>query len=446
MLLAVLFACSSVAGESEIRAALQAGTGVVRLPAGPLDITSELAVPAGAHDLEIRGQGALLRVAPSFRGRAVFVVSGAVRVRFANFTIDGNRAALETRAGLPGYDVPFARFTVNNGILAEGVQGLTVAGVQFRNVAGFAVLASASAGVLLEDLRVEDCGSRNRHGRNNATGGVLLEEGAKDFRVLRSTFERVRGNAVWTHSLYTSPRNQDGRIEDNRFRDIGRDAIQVGHATRVRVEGNTGQRIGYPIEDVDVEGGGTPVAIDTAGNVDASLYAHNRFEEINGKCVDLDGFHDGEVRSNTCVNRRPAEEYPFGHFAVVMNNTNPDMESRNITVAGNEIDGAKFGGIFVIGTGHRIVGNRMRRLNLAGCNERSEKFGCRHFPGEPDLLQSGVYLGRRAERPAPARGNLVAENEISGWKMKTRCIGAAPGVRLEDNRLQGNTCRDGGGP
>ncbi len=79
---------------------------------------------------------------------------------------------------------------------------------------------------------------------------------------------------------------------------------------------------------VDVENGGTPVGIDTAGNVDQSTYEHNRFEEIDGKCIDLDGFHDGAVRGNTCINRRPPEDYPFGHFGIVFNNASIEMRSR----------------------------------------------------------------------------------------------------------------------
>ena len=76
----------------------------------------------------------------------------------------------------------------------------------------------------------------------------------------------------------------------------------------------------FPSDLVDVENGGTPVGIDTAGNVEQSIYEHNRFEEIDGKCIDLDGFHDGAVRGNTCINRRPPEDYPFGHFGIVFNN------------------------------------------------------------------------------------------------------------------------------
>jgi hypothetical protein len=57
------------------------------------------------------------------------------------------------------------------------------------------------------------------------------------------------------------------------------------------------------------------------------------------------------------------------------------------------------------------------------------------------MLRSGIYLGRGAERPAPARGNTVEDNEITGYKMDTRCIGRAPGVRVEDNDVRGNRCR-----
>src|SRR5262249_28820617 len=160
----------------------------------------------------------------------------------------------------------------------------------------------------------------NGNGRNNTSGGILLEEGTTRFTVRDSRFMNIRGNGVWTHSMYTSPRNSDGLIAGNRFEQIARDAIQVGHATRVRVERNTGIKIGYPLEEIDAEGGGTPVAIDTSGNVDASSYTGNRFEEINGKCIDLDGFHDGLIARNTCINKGKAEDYPWGHFAIVMNN------------------------------------------------------------------------------------------------------------------------------
>jgi hypothetical protein len=216
----------------------------------------------------------------------------------------------------------------------------------------------------------------------------------------------------------------------------------VGHATRVRVEDNRGERIGFPPEIVDIENLATPVAIDTAGNVDHVDYLRNRFEEINGKCIDLDGFHDGAVRGNHCVNRRLPQEYVFGQFGIVMNNTNPDMHSRNIEIADNEIDGTKFGGLFVIGSGHRITGNVFQHINRAGCNENAKEFNCIYKADEPEMLESGIYLGRGGARAEETRDNVIRGNQISGHKMSAHCIVAAPGVSLTRNTITGNTCSD----
>jgi hypothetical protein len=443
VLVTVLLACVGCATkESRLRHELDRGTGTVRLPAGVIEISSELVVPKGAHGLQVLGapSGTVLRASSSFRGRAILRVERADRVVLAGFAIDGNRAALERRAGLPPSDVPFCRFTEDNGILAEDVKGLAISDVRLSNVAGFAILISRSSEVRIERVRVEDSGSRNTKGRNNTTGGILLEEGTSGFQVLSCTFRNVRGNGIWTHSLYTSPRNRDGLISGNRFASMGRDAIQVGHASAMRVENNSGTRIGYPFEEVDVEGGGIPVAIDTAGNVDGSTYARNHFEEANGKCIDLDGFHHGEVRGNACTNRGSAGDYPHGHYGIVFNNSNPDMQSEGVTVAGNVIDGAKFGGIFVIGTGNTIVENKLTNLNLARCNESGAKYGCLYYPDQPDLLRSGIYLGQGAARPAAARGNTITGNEISGYGMRERCIVAAPGVSLSWNKAERNRC------
>jgi len=427
--------------EAALRALLQRASGLVTLPAGTVEITRELALPERAHDLEIRGaeEGTVLRAAAGFRGRAILSLHGAARVRLTGFTIDGNRAALEEPLGLPPHDLTFARFYPNNGILARDSETLTIEDVKLFNVTNLAVLITRCRTVRIRRLHLEDCGSRDAKGRNNTTGGILFEDGTTDFEVRDSVFRRIRGNGVWTHSLFTAPRNRDGLIAGNQFHELGRDAIQVGHATRVRVERNRGTRIGYPVADVDPNA--TPVAVDTAGNTDRSVYAHNRFEDVNGKCIDLDGFHHGEVLSNTCINRRPRQEYPYGHFGIVLNNTNPDMQSEEITLRGNHIEGAVYGGIFLIGSRHRIVGNRLLNLNQARCEPGRP--GCLYWADEPALLSSGIYLGQRAERPAVTKDNLIENNEITGYRMRAGCIAAAPGVALRDNRIGENRCLDG---
>ena len=392
----------------------------VQLAPGTIEIHQEMVLEDGA---ELRGaaSGSVLHAAADFHGRALIVVRGN-HVLLRDFTVDGNREKLESRLGLPGYDVPFARFTPGNGVLADGVAQLTIQNVRFREIAGFAVLVSRSRQVSIDGVRVADSGSRNAAGRNNTTGGILLEEGTSDFRVTRCELRNIRGNGIWTHSLYTSPRNARGVFAENRFDTIGRDALQVGHATEVRVEGNSGKRIGYPEDTVDAQ----PVGIDTAGNVDGSIYTRNQFTAVNGKCIDLDGFHDGEVSRNVCVE--------IGGFGIVMNNTNPDMQSRNVRIEDNRLDGVKYGGIFVIGENNVIQRNRLLNLNTAHC-------GCYYTAGEPDMFRSGIYLGKGAERPAPARGNRIEENEITGYQMDRRCIGGAPSIYPNWNTLRGNRCR-----
>lgn len=419
------------------------------LPAGVVNVAAELRIPEGAHDLVIAGdpKGTVLRLVAGFQGRAAIVCERGANLRFTGFTIDGQRAGVTERAGLPPSNVRFADFYKRNGILAISIAGLSLEGVTFRNVWGFAVLASRSSNVHMDHLTVQDSGGRNQKGRNNTSGGVLLEEGTTGFEVRSSTFHRILGNGVWTHSNYGSPRNERGVIANNTFHEIGRDAIQLGHATGVRVEGNSGDHIGYPFDAVDVESGATPVAIDTSGNVDHSLYTRNRFEELNGKCIDLDGFHDGSVTFNTCVNRGTAESYPHGHFGIVVNDYNPDMRSEHITIADNTIDGAKFGGVFLLGSSHTVVRNRLLNLNLAHCNDSASKFGCVAIQGEPDVLQAGIYLGRIAaewaqKRADASRGHVIRDNVITGFKMETHCVMAAPGVKLRDSVVEGNACRN----
>jgi hypothetical protein len=127
-------------------------------------------------------------------------------------------------------------------------------------------------------------------------------------------------------------------------------------------------------------------------------------------------------------------------YGIVMNNTNPDMQSRNIRIVENFLDSTLYGGIFVIGTGHTIARNRLFDINTSHCNESAAQAGCYYIPGEPHMLQSGIYLGSRAERPAPARENVIDENDITGFKMRDRCVKSAP--TAGPNIIRGNVCRD----
>jgi hypothetical protein len=414
-------------------------TGSTFLAPGTVEVTTEIRIPDGAHDLKIFGSKTTLRAARSFRGRAILVCRGCRNIEFHDLTIDGNRADLEKPLPLPPSEKPFAAFYANNGILLENARGVLMDGMKLSNIANYAILIAHSSDVFISRVTVENSGSHNAKGRNNASGGILLEEGSSNFSVTSSTFRHILGNAVWTHSMYSSPRNATGRIVNNTFEEIGRDAIQVGHATDMTVAGNVARRIGFPASIADVENFGFTAAIDTAGDVDRSTYENNRMEEVNGKCIDLDGFHDGAIRGNTCTNRGKPEEYPYGNFGIALNNANKDMQSRNIQVTGNRLDGMKYGAVFAIGSGHHIAGNTFTRLNTAHCPEAGPSV-CNWRPEEPDLLRSGIYIADRAERADSAVGIVIENNTISGWGMAKHCVGAAPGVKLGANTVRRNSC------
>jgi Right handed beta helix region len=417
-------------------------TGTIQLPSGVIELSSELTLAPGAHDLEIIGPSTLLKAADDFQGRALIAGESARHIALRGFSLQGSQTTMLKPQNMAPPENAFRIYYKNNGVLFDQVDGLEITELHFRSIAGFSILASRSSGIRITRARVEDSGSHNAAGRNNTTGGIVIEEGSSDFEVRDCTLLRIGGNGVWTHSLFTSPRLHDGVIANNRFDTIGRDAIEVGHATRVRVEDNSGAHIGFPVDVVDVENGGTPVTVDTAGNVDQSLYARNKFEDVNGKCIDLDGFHDGAVRENQCVSRQPAASYPSGHFGIVMNNTDPNTQPVNVEILNNTIDGTKFGALFLMGSNNRVTGNTFLHINTSECNESAAQFGCVYKADEPKMLESGIYLGRGVARMVETRGNVIRGNKISGHKMKSRCIATGPGVSLSVNIIDGNKCED----
>ena len=438
----LLFGCGG-SPEARLRNALASQTtGVIRLPKGEVTISSELTLAPGAHDLEIVGNETRLKAGDNFKGRAFLVIENAQRIRLHDFEIDGNRDKLARPLEMAPPENAFRVWYPNNGVLADKVAGLEILRVKVASVVNFPILVSQSSQVRIVDSAITDSGSKNARGRNNLSGGILLEDGVTGFEVRDSMFRGILGNGLWTHSQFRAPRQEDGVFAGNVFDTIGRDALLVGHATRVRVENNTGVHVGYPVEAVDIENGGIPIAMDTAGNVDHTDYLRNTFEEINGQCVNLDGFHDGAVRENRCTNRKAAGDYPHGSLGMAMNNTHPEAHSNNIEISGNLIDGSKFGGLYLMGSGNRIVDNRFVRLNLAGCNESVAKFPCIYKADEPHMLDTGIYLGRGVARLEETRGNVIRGNHISGHGMKARCVGFEPGVTPSRNTVADNTCSD----
>lgn len=408
--------------------------------------TTELDAPMVLEgDVQLIGAlgGSTLKASPRFTGAALIVARNLTGLSIQRIKLDGNRQQLEKTYPIAPYDKAFADFYPLNGILIDHCDGAILRDLDIRNVVNFPILVSASKHVRIHMARIEYSGSLDAKGKNNTTGGILLEEGTADFEVRFVKMRAIRGNGIWTHSRYESPRNRDGLIQENEINGSARDAIQVGHAVNIRVVQNAMFNIGYPVNLVDMANGGIPVGVDTAGNVSESLYIENLIQEVNGKCFDLDGFHHGEVRANRCFNAKPATAYPQGHFGIVLNNTNPDMRSEEILIEDNEIEGMKYGGIFLIGRNHIVRKNRIRYLNTAGCTESHGKgFECFFGADEPDLLRSGIYFGKGAERPDASRNITVESNLITGHGMAEKCLAYSPAIERQGLKSANNICLD----
>ncbi|HTW67046.1 MAG TPA: right-handed parallel beta-helix repeat-containing protein [Bryobacteraceae bacterium] len=434
--------CSRRTPEQALPAEFQRTTGRIELPAGTIELHSPLELAAGAHDLEIEGNraGSVLRLAADFRGKAAIVGHNSSNVRVSGFQIIGNRAAFTTAKYLPPSDVTFADYYDANGIVFVGSRNISIEEVGFQKIGGFPILVSACSGVKIRDIKVEDSGTLNAQGHSNTTGGILLEQGTTNFDVRSCHIEHITGNGIWTHSNYGSPLNRNGVIADNEIRGTPRDAIQVGHAAGIQVLNNRGADIGVPAAQADLPGGATPVAIDSAGDVSMSVYKGNQFEDVDGQCIDLDGFHDGQVIENSCINRKPGAAYPLSHDGIIFGNSNPDMRSENVVVKGNLIQGFGYGGVYLIGRGHQIADNRFLEINRNHCTGDMHIAICAYAPDEPAMLRSGIYLASHAARPAETEGNVIEHNQISGFGMDKWCIGAGPGVKLKQNTIRDNTC------
>jgi hypothetical protein len=363
-------------------------------------------------------------------------------VTLTDFAIEGDRAELKSAWYLPLDEAAFADYYPANGIVIRRSSGITVRGVAITRVRTFPILVNASSNVVVSGVRIADCGTLNPAGRNNTTGGILFEEGSSGFEVTSSTISHITGNAIWTHSWARSPRQRGGVIRGNTITTVGRDAIQVGHATDVQVTGNRGSEIGFPAEWVDVENHGVGVALDTAGNVDASTYSNNYFTDVNGQCIDLDGFHHGSVTGNSCVNKKPLEAYPATHYGIVFGNNDPGMSSAGVVVRDNVLEGFGYGAVFLIGTGHTIENNRFSDINRAHCGAEPLTARCNYALAEqPDLLRSGIYLSANGGRPSETKGNVIRGNTLVGYGMDRHCVAAGPVVSVAANTLSNNVCR-----
>ena len=177
--------------------------------------------------------------------------------------------------------------------------------------------------------------------------------------------------------------------------------------------------------------------------MDHTIYSGNEFTGVAGQCFDLDGFHDGEITGNSCINPPAVAAQWIGlHFGILFGNHDPGMTSSNVTVMHNTIQGFAYGGVFLIGDHNRIEDNRFLDVNLARCGTRPVPAKCAALPDQPDALRSGIYFSDNGGRPAQTRDNVIRNNVIEGFGMAEHCISAKPGIDLKQDTIAGNTCQN----
>ena len=306
--------------EVLLRRALAAKTGAVTLPPGTIEISREIALAPDAHDLDIRGSGTVIKASDAFRGRALIVIPGGKNIRIHDLTLDGNRDVVGHLVSLPPAGTMLSRFVADNGIVAEGVTGLEIGPIKAKHIAGFAVIANSSHEVRIHHVDVTESGGFNAQRKNAASGGIAVEEATTDFEIHGCLFGTIRGTAITVRSSLR------GKIFENEFRAIARDAIHVAQATGVSIDNNHAEQIGIPLEEVDAPG---------------------------ALCIRLERFDSGQITGNTCseallgaISISGTQVKIGGNHFTGLNVSRRDSPgiflapgSKDITIEGNEVSG-----------------------------------------------------------------------------------------------------------
>ena len=148
ILLGALLLTGCASPEARLRKQLASQTtGIIRLPQGTIEISSELKLAPGAHDLEIVGNETRLKAADNFKGRAVLVIENVERIHLHYLEIDGNRAKLAKPLEMAPPENAFRVWYPDNGLLVNKVAGLQTERLTIVNVVNFPILVSQSSNV-----------------------------------------------------------------------------------------------------------------------------------------------------------------------------------------------------------------------------------------------------------------------------------------------------------
>ena len=147
------------------------------------------------------------------------------------------------------------------------------------------------------------------------------------------SFRGILGNALWTHSQFQAPRQQDGVFAGNVFDTIGRDALLVGHATRVRVR----EQLRASASAIRWKSSISKTAAFPSPWTPPAMWitritCATRLRRSTASASTWTDFTTARCATIAARNRKAAEDYPFGSLGMAMNNTHPDAHSNNIEI------------------------------------------------------------------------------------------------------------------
>ncbi len=372
--------------------------GIVRLAAGEYLLEAPLQVAREGLTLEGEGEATvLLRAVRVENGEGLlnvrangvtlrrFRVDGQVSEPHAIPYLDPSGGPSVLRAPIHG-DPMHPELLRNTSItIHRGVQDITVEDLIIERTGGYAILIDARYGgvryvnfrrLQLRDNQPHVFGKPGDIRYGSWTGGIHYQNDGRDLDFARhalvgltiedSEFRRISGHAIWGHGYGFHTLNEEITVRRNRFIDVGMDGVLIANALRAVVEENQFHRIGY----VASAPGAAPrpawypgfrpdgadnipaVGIDTSGLVKDSVYRKNEMLNVNGHCIDLDGFTRGDVLDNTMrvsgredswhfVNDRVAEfgGHQKGNFTkgINLSNTAGAEATEQVRIEGNTL-------------------------------------------------------------------------------------------------------------
>ncbi|MCW5966308.1 MAG: right-handed parallel beta-helix repeat-containing protein [Bryobacterales bacterium] len=463
--------------------------GVVRLAAGDYVLEAPLQLKRKGLTLTGEGDATVLRRAVTVEQGEGLLNVRASGVALRRFRLDGqvsepaaipyiDPAGGPSVLGAPIHGDPMHPELLRNTSITihPGVQDITFEELTIERTGGYAILIDARYGgiknVNLRRLRLRDnCphvfGKQGDLRYGSWTGGIHYQNDGRDLDFARhalasltiedSEFERISGHAIWGHGYGFQTLNEAITVRRNRFTDIGMDAVLVANAQRAVVEENQFLRIGYvsssagelprpawyPGMRLDGMDNIPAVGIDTSGLVRDSVYRKNHMRNVNGHCIDLDGFTRGDVVDNTMrvSGREDAWNYVNdqvtqfgghqpGNFTkgINLSNTSGAALTEQVRIEGNTL--INMGGF-------AIALNDSQHCTVAGNHIRH--YG-QHYG--PVILTNSL---REPRERHVSRQNVVRDNYIHFY-LEAWCVTEADdysgaGQPVEGpNTVHGNTC------